>query len=215
MKDSGPITTRDIRIPSEGGRRVSLTFDDGPHPVWTPRVLEALEAAGARATFFAVGPLARRYPRLVRDALGNGHRVELHCTEHVRHTRLTRRETEEDARLGLRDLADAGASPSLWRPPWGVLSPWTREVADEFGLRLALWTGDTHDWRGDTADEMLRSVGVGLRPGSVVLMHDGLGPGARRKGCEQTVALVGRLVRRIRELGCEPEPVPAAGTGAA
>lgn len=196
-------------------RRVSLTFDDGPHPVWTPRILQALAAADARATFFAVGPLARRYPRLVRDALGNGHRVELHCARHVRHTELTRDEAQEDVRLGLLDLAYAGARPALWRPPWGVLAPWTREVADWSGLRLALWTEDTHDWRGDAAGEMLETIGGGLRPGSVVLMHDGLGPGARREGCEQTVALIGMLAQRIRELGCEPEPVPQTGTEAA
>ena len=186
-------------------RRICLTFDDGPDPVWTPRVLQALREADARATFFVLGPLASRYPRLIREILGNGHRVDLHCTRHIRHTQLTRREAEEDTRLGLRALAGAGASPALWRPPWGVLAPWTREVADSHGLRLALWTEDTRDWRGDSADEMLRAVENELRPGSVVLMHNGIGPGARREGCEQTVELVGKLARRIREIGCAPE----------
>ena len=199
MKTS-PASTR-----SES-RYVLLTFDDGPDPLWTPRVLEALREADARAVFFVLGPLARRYPRLIREILGNGHRVELHCTSHIRHTHLTRREVEDDTRLGLRDLAQAGASPALWRPPWGVLAPWTREVANECGLELALWTEDTHDWRGDSADEMLRSIEGNLRPGSVVLMHDGIGPGARREGCEQTVELIGKLSRRIREIGCTPEP---------
>lgn len=75
------------------------------------------------------------------------------------------------------------------------------------GLDPALWTEDTHDWRGDAAGEMLDIIGSGLGPGSVVLMHDGLGPGARREGCGQTVALVGMLVERIRGLGCEPGPM--------
>lgn len=187
-------------------RRVSLTFDDGPDPVWTPRVLDALREADARAIFFVLGPLAKLRPGLIREILGNGHRVELHCTRHIRHTQTTRREIEEDTRLGLRDLAQAGASPELWRPPWGVLAPWTREVAGEFGLKLALWTEDTHDWRGDFADEMLRSIEADLRPGSVVLMHDAVGPGARREGCGQTVELISKLARRIREIGCTPEP---------
>lgn len=186
---------------------MALTFDDGPDPTWTPLVLRELEEANVRATFFVVAPLARRYPRLIRAALGNGHRVELHCTRHARHTEMTRQEVERDARLGLRDLGSSGAEPELWRPPWGVCAPWTGEVAGELGLQLALWTEDTHDWRGDTAREMLENIGGGLRAGSVVLMHDGLGPGARRTGCEQTVELVGMLARRIRELGCEPEPL--------
>jgi peptidoglycan/xylan/chitin deacetylase (PgdA/CDA1 family) len=120
---------------------------------------------------------------------------------------MTRREIEEDARLGLRYLAEAGVEPELWRPPWGVCSPGTEEVASELGLSLVLWTEDTHDWRGDTATEMLNDINNGLGPGSVVLMHDGLGPGARRAGCGQTVALTGMLARRVRELGCEPEPM--------
>ncbi len=194
------------------GRRVCLTFDDGPDPAWTPQVLEALREADARAIFFVLGPLAKRYPRLIREILGNGHRVDLHCTRHVRHTQLTRQEVEEDARLGLRDLARAGAAPALWRPPWGVLAPWTQEVAEDFRLELKLWTEDTHDWRGDSADEMLRSIEGNLRPGSVVLMHDGIGPGARREGCEQTVELIGKLSRRIREIGCTPEPAETEPT---
>lgn len=186
---------------------MALTFDDGPDPIWTPRILEALDGARARATFFAVAPLARRYPGLIRDALDGGHRVELHCARHVRHTELTREELEEDTRLGLRDLAYAGAAPELWRPPWGVCAPWTESVAARWGLGLALWTEDTHDWRGDGAEEMLNDIGGSLGPGSVVLMHDGLGPGARRSGCEQTTALVGLLAERIRGLGCEPVPM--------
>lgn len=193
--------------PVERASVISLTFDDGPDPVWTPRVLEALDEAEAKATFFAIAPLARRYPGLIRSARGNGHRVELHCTRHIRHTEMTRPEAEDDARLGLEDLRNAGADPELWRPPWGVCAPWTRELASELGLGLAFWTEDTHDWRGDTADEMLDGIGGALGPGSVVLMHDGLGPGARREGCDHTVELVGRLAERIRGLGCEPAPM--------
>lgn len=189
---------------------MALTFDDGPDPLWTPRILNALGEVEARATFFVVAPLARRYPGLIRAALGNGHRVELHCARHVRHTELTRAEVEEDTRLGLRELARAGATPHLWRPPWGVCAPWTQSVAAHCGLELALWTEDTHDWRGDSAREMLDSIGDELGPGSVVLMHDGIGPGAQRDGCDQTVALVGMLAERIRGLGCEPRPMMSA-----
>lgn len=174
-------------------------------------MLKALDVTGAKATFFVIAPLARQHPGLIRSILGNGHRVELHCTRHVRHTELTRKEAEEDTRLGFRNLAEVGVRPALWRPPWGVRAPWTEEVARRMDLWLAPWTEDTHDWRGDMTAEMLDSISESLRPGSVVLMHDGLGPGARREGCDQTVALVGKLVERIRELGCEPEPMSAPG----
>lgn len=188
-------------------RHIHLTFDDGPHPVWTPHILDALEEADAKATFFVIGPLARRYPELIEAALQRGHRVELHCTEHIRHTERTRREVERDTGSGLATLQAIGARPALWRPPWGVLAPWTEAVAESLGLEVALWDADTHDWRGDSAKGMLESIEPALGPGSVVLMHDGLGPGARRTGCANTAGLVGPLVERIRLLGCEPAPM--------
>jgi peptidoglycan/xylan/chitin deacetylase (PgdA/CDA1 family) len=184
-----------------------LTFDDGPDPLWTPRILDALERVDVRATFFVITPLALKHRQLVAEALGAGHEVEFHCTEHVRHTRRSRREVEADTREGLQAVRSLGIEPQLWRPPWGVRAPWTQEVAEEFGLRLASWSVDTKDWRGDTAPEMLGRIEPLLGSGSVVLMHDGLGPGARRTGCGETVALVEPLVARLRELGCEPTPL--------
>ena len=182
----------------------ALTFDDGPDPAWTPRILAALDRARARATSFVIAPLAVEHQNIVAAAREAGHEVQFHCTEHARHTRRSRREVEDDTREGLEMLRSLGVEPRLWRPPWGVLAPWTQELGDDFGLRLAHWSADTHDWRGDPAPEMLRRVEPLLGPGSVVLMHDGLGPGARRSGCDETVALVDPLVARLRGMGCEP-----------
>jgi peptidoglycan-N-acetylglucosamine deacetylase len=191
-------------VPSSG---FALTFDDGPNPVWTPRVLDALRRVEAHATFFAIAPLALEHPSVVSSVLEAGHAVEFHCMDHVRHTHLSRREVEADTRKGLRALQSIGVEPRYWRPPWGVLAPWTEEVAEDFGLRLAPWSVDTRDWGGDPAREMLRNVEPLLGPGAVVLMHDGLGPGALRTGCEETLALVEPLVARLRAMGCEPAPL--------
>ena len=186
---------------------VALTFDDGPDPFWTPRVLDALRRVEAHATFFAIAPLALEHPSVVSAILEAGHAVEFHCTDHVRHTHLSRREVEADTREGLRMLRSLGIEPCFWRPPWGVLASWTEEVAEDFGLRLAPWSVDTRDWRGDPTRKMLRNVDPLLGPGEVVLMHDGLGPGSLRTGCEETVALVEPLVARLRSMGCEPAPL--------
>lgn len=189
---------------------VYLTFDDGPDPSWTPRVLDALAAARAKATFFVEAPRARRDPALVVRMLQEGHGVEFHCTRHLRHTALSLREIREDAERGLRVLRDLGVSPSWWRTPWGVRTPQSEEVAREHGLTLVGWSADTHDWRGDAAPRMLEAVAPEIADGAIVLMHDGIGPGARRAGCEETVALVGPLVEHARSLGCEPLPIGAA-----
>lgn len=177
--------------------------------MWTPRVLSALRLEEARATFFVIAPLAGRYPDLISSMLADGHSVEFHCTQHVRHPERERREIEEDTQEGLETLDYLGVRPALWRPPWGLVTEWTREVAESFGLGLTLWDLDTHDWRGDSACGMLENIGPGLAAGSVVLMHDGLGPGATRSGCAETVALVGALAGRARSLGCDLSPLTA------
>jgi len=166
---------------------VELTFDDGPDPVWTPAVLAALSGSSLRATFFVIAPRAAAHPHLVAAIRAAGHAVELHCYEHVRHTEVDRPTTEDDTRRALATLADLGVRPHRWRPPWGVQAPWTEEIAAAHELELCGWDIDSHDWRGDGAEKMLAAVGPELHEGSVVLLHDGVGPGALRQGCEETV----------------------------
>ena len=83
----------------------------------------------------------------------------------------------------------------------------TAEIAYAYGLELVLWTEGSQDWRGYSAAEILERVEPGLQPGSIVLMHDGIGTGALRSGCAETVTFVGALVEHIRFLGYEPGPL--------
>ena len=157
-------------------RTVALTFDDGPDPDWTLRILRALARAGARATFFVMASRVVRHPYALAAIRIEGHDVELHCGEHVRHTEAGREAIDTDTRAALEVLAEHDVRPRRWRTPWGVRAPWTAEVA----------------------------AAHGLEPGGVVLMHDGLGPGARRDRCAETVRLIPRLVAHLRERGLEP-----------
>ena len=177
-----------------------LTFDDGPDSTWTPRVLDALAAAGTRAAFFVLGARAAAHPELVVRILAEGHAVELHGWAHLRHPRVERYEVEADAERGLAVLDPLGARPGRWRTPWGQHAPWTADVAAALGLELAGWTLDPHDWRGDCAAAMLAQCRRGLDRDAIVLLHDGLGPGARRGGCAETVALIPRLAAAWRAL---------------
>ena len=185
-----------------------LTFDDGPDPRGTTRVLDALGAADAQATFFVLGARAAAQPKLIARILAEGHAVGLHGHEHLRHSELSRVAGEEDTDRALGVLGALGVEPSRWRTPWGEEAEWTREVARERGLDLVHWDADTHDWRGDPAPAMLAAVAPRLRDGAIVLAHDGLGPGALRDDCDETAALVGSLVAAGRELGLEPRALP-------
>ncbi len=183
---------------------LTLTFDDGPDPRWTPAVLEALRAARASATFFVLGERVRRHPDVVRRTVAEGHAVAVHADRHTRHSAMTADEGAADLDRALEALDELGIRPGAWRTPWGTEADWTRPLAAERGLDLVGWTTDTHDWRGDRAPEMLAAISPDLRDGAIVLAHDGIGPGAERVGCEETVALVGPLVRAARERGLEP-----------
>jgi peptidoglycan/xylan/chitin deacetylase (PgdA/CDA1 family) len=196
-------------------RPLSLTFDDGPDEHWTRSVLDALSRCRARATFFMLGERVDAAPATARAVLAGGHAVQLHGYRHLRHTELAKREIELDTELALGALRRIGVRPSLWRTPWGVRTAATDAVAARLGLTLVGWTLDTHDWRGDRASAMIARARVQLRPGAVVLMHDALGPGACRAGCQSTVDLIEPLVVAARASGLRVEPVARAAHAAA
>ncbi|MEJ7891771.1 MAG: polysaccharide deacetylase family protein [Solirubrobacteraceae bacterium] len=147
---------------------IALTFDDGPDPEFTPPLLDALTRAGARATFFPLSPRVAMYPDLVRRIRAEGHLVGLHGWAHLKHPESTRPAVAADTD---RALAAFGEPVGWWRFPYGMAAPWSAELAAERDLRVAGWTHDTHDWRGDAAADMRFAP----RPGEVVLMHDELG----------------------------------------
>jgi peptidoglycan-N-acetylglucosamine deacetylase len=195
-------------LPTPGS--LSLTFDDGPDERWTPAVLDALARCGATATFFMLGERVLAEPETVRAVCAGGHDVQLHGHRHTRHSELDEREIELDARLAIEALASVDVRPTLWRTPWGVRTPATAAVAGRIGLTLLDWTLDTHDWRGDPASAMFARARHQLRPGTVVLMHDALGPGARRAGCHNTVELIEPLVLAARARGLRVQPLAEA-----
>ena len=155
---------------------VYLTFDDGPTPAWTPRVLELLARHRALATFFVVGGNAAAHPELVRQAYAAGHGVGNHTWTHRRLTRLGGGALE--AEVGATSAAihrATGAPVRCLRPPYATVDAANAERARALGLRLVMWDVDSGDWRrpgaGVIADRILGRV----RSGDVVLLHDGGG----------------------------------------
>jgi peptidoglycan-N-acetylglucosamine deacetylase len=186
---------------------LNLTFDDGPDATWTPRILRQLRHSHAAATFFMVGERVLADPDLASRVRAGGHDVQLHCHRHIRHTELTEAELRHDTESALAALEGLGMRPRLWRAPWGVHTGASHRVAERLGLQLVRWAIDTHDWRGDRPRAMLDRARARLAGGGAVLMHDALGPGATRDGCQNTLALLPILVTTARARGLRLAPM--------
>jgi peptidoglycan/xylan/chitin deacetylase (PgdA/CDA1 family) len=180
---------------------VALTFDDGPNPDATRRVLELLDRHGVRATFFVWGERAQSHPDVVREVLDGGHSVQPHCWAHVSHWTLAPAAIRADIDAVSALLAQIGAPrATLWRPPYGqALAGSTRAIAAERGLALAGWTINPRDYAGGGAAAMYAEV-KGSFAGeerSVLLLHDGhreSGRLKRRPDATNTVELVAMLL---------------------
>lgn len=158
----------------EGEDGVALTFDDGPHPEGTPRVLETLREARAPATFFLAGEQVARRPALAAEIVAAGHRVELHCYRHRNLLRLTVGQFLEDAERARAVIEDAsGQAVADYRPPYGIFSGATLRAVRRNGWRPVLWSKWGRDWaRRATADSIVRRSTLGARPGDILLLHD-------------------------------------------
>jgi peptidoglycan/xylan/chitin deacetylase (PgdA/CDA1 family) len=158
----------------ESQDRIALTFDDGPHAEGTPAVLEALALGGASATFFLVGEQVSRRPALAREIVDAGHEVAVHGYRHSLLLRRRVRELADDLDRAIAVIADAtGVAPTLYRPPYGVLSSGALAHVRDRGWRPLLWSRWGRDWeRRATAQSIARRATSGLRPSDVVLLHD-------------------------------------------
>lgn len=205
-----------VRLPAAAGRRgeVAITFDDGPDREVTPRVLDLLDARGARASFFCVGERAATSPALVREIVRRGHSVENHSHRHSTGFgwygpwRLARE-------LGgaQRALADAaGVAPRFFRAPFGTRNPLLDRALAQLGLTLVSWTRRGYDTVDADAPRVLRRLVNGLGAGDVLLLHDGLTVRERR-GEPTVLAVLPRLLERLADRGLKAVSLRSACDG--
>lgn len=167
------VRGRRITGPIEGltERVVALTFDDGPHPQYTARVLDALRAGGAKATFFVLGENAARYPKLLRRMADEGHAIASHSWSHP--SRASREQAIRELERTHRAILQAsGVEVTLFRPPYGIVTGALEAQAKARGYRTILWSVDTMDWRYRDTARVARIAGQNTRRGDIVLMHD-------------------------------------------
>ena len=152
---------------------VALTYDDGPSDANTAELLEILEAAGARATFFVVGSRLEKNRELGRRIAAGGHELANHSYSHRNLRELAENEAAEEIALGTRAIAEVAGTPTLYRPPFGKQPPHEARICRELGLRSVLWSIDSGDTMPFSTERIVREVVRRVRPGDIVLMHDG------------------------------------------
>lgn len=196
-----------VRLP-EGSRQrgeIALTFDDGPDPEVTPRVLDILDEFGVHATFFCIAREARLHPQLCREIARRGHAVENHSCGH----------SPTFAMLGLggirKELASAqstlaslaGRPPRFFRPPAGLRSPLLDPTLHTLGLRLVSWTRRGFDTRKGDAQRVALRLVDGLAAGDILLLHDGH-CARTSQGTPVVLEVLPQLLQAARSRGLRP-----------
>jgi peptidoglycan/xylan/chitin deacetylase (PgdA/CDA1 family) len=194
----------DVSWQGVGGRsEVALTFDDGPHPVTTRRVLGLLAEGRARATFFVLGSKAERHPDVVREIAVAGHEVALHGHVHDRlYSLRSVGRLRADLERGVAALEACGVRPALFRPPVAFVSHSVALAAESAGLRIAGHSTRALDGRaGAQPDAVLRRATAGLRDGAVLLLHDA----AEREDHEPaSLSVLSTLLSEVRRRKLRP-----------
>ena len=151
---------------------IALTFDDGPHPDFTPRLLDILERYHAKATFFMVGETAQKFPELVRLVAEKGHVIGGHSWDHPSFPLISGRERRRQMRACERALAPYGHR--LFRPPYGEQVVASRLDALWLGYEVVCWSVDVGDWYESDASLMAGRLVEWIHPGAIVLFHETL-----------------------------------------
>ena len=200
------------RLPPDAAarREIALTFDDGPDPEVTPRVLDMLDEHGVKATFFCVGSLVARYPQLARDIVARGHAIENHSNVHRHHFSLLGPRGFERESGAAQDTITGvtGRAPRFFRAPAGLRNPFLQPVLARHGLALTSWSRRGFDTVWRDPQRVARRLTHGLAGGDILLLHDG--HSARTVDAMPVVLdVLPRLLAAVRKAGLKPVTLAA------
>ncbi len=156
-------------------KRIALSFDDGPLAGKTDKILDVLDKYGVKATFFMVGSQANYCSETAIRVVEEGHEIGNHTNNHKSLAALSERELDDEISHAEKAIYNAcGYIPSLFRPPEGVCTEKISKAAKYRGYSIIMWSVDTLDWQGKSAKVISENVLANVKPGAVILMHDGI-----------------------------------------
>lgn len=187
--------TRPLRNVEGVGKKVALTFDDGPFPEWTERYIKVLEATKTKATFFMLGSQVAAHPELVKAVLESGYEIGSHSWRHANLSKVTAAQAQKDLlQTAIAIERITGEPIKYFRPPYGAFSPTLMSAVKETGVIAVNWSIDPHDWTNPGPDEIVRIIVNNIHEGSIILLHEA------RPG---TLTALPVIITTIREMGYE------------
>ena len=164
------------RSVSTDKKQIALTFDDGPHPSLTPKILQILAKYNIPATFFMVGQNVLNYPNAARAVIEAGHEVGNHTFTHPHIANLNEEAIFDEigrCEEALEELCEY--RPHILRTPQGAMTPSLEKCLLEDDYILVLWSLDTRDWENKSTAHIVQTVLDRVQPGDIILMHDYIG----------------------------------------
>lgn len=168
--DAGADAKDEVKNQFSGSRQIALTFDDGPHSVYTPRLLDGLRQRGVHATFFLLGENVEGKEDIVKQMQEDGHLIGNHGYSHVQMSKESVNTACEQIERNNKQIEKiTGVRPQYLRPPYGA---WTAELECTTNMTVVLWNKDTLDWKSQSSKKVVRNILKHVEPGDVILMHD-------------------------------------------
>ncbi len=183
-----------------GVNDIFLTFDDGPNEPYTSQILDVLKAHEAKATFFVCGMGVERFPEIIRRILGEGHSIGNHAYSHSMFLTIMGLLGKEIEKTDELILKTAGVKTRLFRPPWGVTTPWLKRYLKAHHYQTILWDVNSYDWSGIPALSIEGIVLKKARPGAVILLHDGKNAKQHHDRL-QTVQALPSIIKTLKQRG--------------
>lgn len=153
--------------------KIALSFDDGPHPLYTPEILYILREHQIKATFFVIGKNASYYPEILSHLNEEGHEIGNHTFTHSLKKNINKKDMTEELQKSSEIIKKiCGYEVRLFRPPGGILNNSIRETANDLGYKIVLWNIDTRDWANVSVDSITKNVLQNTKSGSIILFHD-------------------------------------------
>ncbi|AOY75894.1 polysaccharide deacetylase family protein [Clostridium formicaceticum] len=177
---------------------VALTFDDGPHPRYTPKILDLLKEYDIKATFFVLGKHVERYPETVKRMIAEGHEIGNHTYSHINVRESSKEKIEEEFEKTQRAVFSlTGVKPQFFRPPFGFYNEATVGIAREAGCKIILWSThqDSKDWSNPGIYKIIETVLTKTQNGDIILLHDYV------EGESQTLEALKEILPELKNRG--------------